>query len=350
MILNFILTILRQYWKYKFGDIVMKFATFLIISGLSLPMLVTLLISFDLVPFIPSEIEVQLSNSQTLISALMIILGIAIGIWRINSLSKKLTGILIIHRGMEGMNTSNIKKSLPKSFAKGKLDIIDLHEGHQISESKVLSPERALSVISNLDQQLKTRLNGRDISDVKLAYAGLAPIPLLVTAGFKVTSRQNCFILDYSRDGSWHGIDDIDDQETFTIENPVGKITSEVAIILPFSVDIVETQLPNKLYNKSYTFHLKNDARPDSLNSTEKQIRIAKACYTHCANLRAKHPDLKEIHLYIASQASFAFRIGTMLTTSVMPKIYVYQFDGTLNKYTWGVSFETDSSPSIVEY
>ncbi len=48
------------------------------------------------------------------------------------------------------MDTSNIKKSLPKSFLKGKLDVIDLHEGHQVSEGRVLSPERTLSVISNL--------------------------------------------------------------------------------------------------------------------------------------------------------------------------------------------------------
>ncbi len=92
---------LRQYWKYKFSDIIMKFATFLIISGMSFPLLIGLLISFDLIPFIPSEIEIQLNNSQDLISLSMVIIGIAIGIWRIKYLSKKLTGILIIHRGKE---------------------------------------------------------------------------------------------------------------------------------------------------------------------------------------------------------------------------------------------------------
>ncbi len=120
-------------------------------------------------------------------------------------------------------------------------------------------------------------------------------------------------------------------------------------MILPFSVDIVEKQLPDKFFNKSYMLCLEKGARPDSLNSNEKQIHIATDCYTHCANLRAKHPDLEEIHLFIASQASFAFRLGRMITTSVMPKVSVYQFDGALGKYTWGVSFETDKAPSITE-
>ncbi len=185
-ILNFILTLFRQYWKYKFGDTIMKFATAIIILGVStlpFPVLTTLLISFD---FLPSDIEIQLNNEPTLISISLIIAGLVVGIWRAISLSKKLTGILIIHRGMEGMSTSDIKKALPKSLLKGKLDVIDLHQGHQISEGRVISSKHALSYINNLDQQLDTRLNSKDIYDVKLAYAGLAPIPLLMTAGFKI--------------------------------------------------------------------------------------------------------------------------------------------------------------------
>lgn len=326
----------------------MKFATVLIALGFSSPILTALIISFSPIPIFSSEMEVKVDNNRYTISMFMIITGMFIGIWRIKSLSNKLTGILIIHKGMEGMDTSSIKKALPKSFLKGKLDEIILDEGHQISEGKVLSPSRALSVINNLDQQIKTRINGRDTADVQLAYAGLAPVPLLVTAGFKITSRQSCLLLDYSRGGYWHGIDDIDDHEKLVIEKPIGEITDEVAIILPFSIDIVKKQIPDRLYDKSYTLRLENGVRTESLNSTEKQIRIAIDFYTHCSNLRAKYPDLKEIHLYMASQASFAFRLGTMLTTSVMPKVSVYQFNGATSEYIWGVSFETDKSPSIV--
>jgi len=336
---NIIMSFVRQYWKYKFRDLGMSFATLLITSGASLLLLGgawKLLIELGWLG-VQSDITFS-ANDYSGISTLLIIAGIAVGILRLVDIGKQLSGILIIHRGMEGMDTNSIQKALPKSFSKGKLDIIDLQEGHQLYEGKVVHPERALEVINGLNQQIKTRLNGRNISEVKLAFGGLAPIPLLVAAGYKVTSRQECITLDYSRLGSWHGLDDIDDLEEVSIIQPDCKIIDQVAIMLPFSVEISEKQLPQNLSDKAYIVRLKKGARPDSLNSTDKQKRIASELYTLCANLKAEHPALNEIHLFLASQASFAFRLGTMLTASVLPKVSIYQYDSGTGKYGWGVS------------
>lgn len=346
--MNFLLTILRQYWKYKFRDVGMIFATLIVTSGAAILLsdnIWNIIIALDLF-YIPQEIPLKV-NEYSGFGIFLIIVGLAIGIVRLIDLGKQLTGILIIHRGMEGMDTNSIQKALPKSLSKGKLEIIDLHEGHQIYQGKVSHPERALDVINNLDQQIKTRLNGRDINDVQLAYGGLAPIPLLVAAGFKITSRQNCLILDYSRTTSWHGLDDIDDMEKITIKKPTKEITDEVAIIMPFSVEITEEQLPDELIGKAYTINLQNGARPDSLNSIDKQNRVANEFYTLCANMKGKHPEINEIHLYMASQASFSFKLGTMITTSVMPKISVYQYNSTTGKYDWGVTISGENKLKI---
>jgi len=348
-VINIVMTLMRQYWKYKNHDIGMKLAFLLVsggitllISGISWRVLISIEI-FD----IPTSIDISPDNLY-FYGVFSLVAGSIVGVYRLSFIQKQTTGILIIHRGMEGMSTTAIQHALPKSFSKGKLEIIDLHEGHQINEGKVISPGRALEVVNGLDQQIKTRLNGRDISEVKLAYGGLAPIPLLVTAGYRITSRQECLTLDYSRAGTWHGLDDIDDMEEISIIAPNGEIKDDVAVILPFSVEISETQLPNSLSGKSYIIHLENGARPDSLNSTDKQKRIATEFYTLCANMKAKHPDFNEIHLFLASQASFAFRLGTMLTTSVMPKISVYQYDSATGKYDWGVTISAGNKPVII--
>jgi len=347
-LINNIMYFIRQYWKYKFRDLGMTFSSIVFSSGVTILLyggVWKLLIAFEVFN-IPSSISFN-ANDYSGFGIILIIFGLAIGIVRLIDLGKQLTGILIVHRGMEGMETSAIKNVLPKSLLKGKLEIIDLHEGHQIHQGKVIHPERALEVINHLDQQIKTRLNGRLISEVNLAYGGLAPIPLMVAAGFKVTSRQNCIILDYSRVGSWHGLDNIDDQEEITVSGPKEAIDENVAIIMPFSLSIADSQLPDVLSKKSYSMSLRDGARPDSLNSTDKQNRVANEFYKLCANMKATHPNVKEIHVFIASQASFAFRLGTMLTTSVMPKISIYQYDSSLGEYSWGVTITSGINPTI---
>ena len=59
------------------------------------------------------------------------------------------------------------------------------------------------------------------------------------------------------------------------------------------------------------------------------------------------HPEINEIHLYMASQASFAFKLGTMIATSVMPKISIYQYNSAAGKYDWGVTISSERKPKI---
>jgi len=348
--LNAIVGIARQYWKYKSRDIGMAFATLLVTGGMTIILsgaLWNITIDLDRLN-IPAALSFN-SNEVIGFGILLVIIGTGIGILRLRDLGKTLSGILIVHNGMEGMNTSSIQNALPKSFIKGGLEIINLYQGHQLQEGEVVLPERALNVINNLDQQIDTRLNGRSISDVKLAYGGLASIPYLMVAGYKVSSRQECLVLDYSRGRGWHSLDNLDDGETLSIQDPVDEILNEVAIVMPFSVEISDEQIPVEVRGKSYRFNLEHGARPDSLNSEDKQSRIASLFYKHCANIRAKHNKLEKIHLFLASQASFAFRLGTMISMSVSPTIICYQFDAKNNRYTWGIMIQPGALPSLVK-
>ncbi len=347
--INFFIAIFRTFLKYKNHDIGMKLAFVsiaggitLLVSGVGLNILVAMQY-FDL----PLIISNSLPGWVPYIGGSLTVSGFIAGVLRLHYLQRHITGILIVHRGMEGMNVTDVRGALPGAFSKGKLEIIDLHEGHQLHNGSMVTPERALDVVNGIDQQIKTRINGRDNSNIKLAYGGLAPIPLLVTAGYKVTSRQECVTLDYSRTNGWHGLDDADDEERIEIIPPVGKLGGVVAIILPLSVAISTAQIPEALSDKAYVFNLGGGSRPDSLNSSIKQKRIATEFYTLCVNLKAKHTDIEEIHIFLASQASFAFRLGTMLSSSVMPKISVYQYDTATGNYGWGVSISAGENPLI---
>jgi hypothetical protein len=339
----------RQYWKYKNSDsIINAFVTFALLIGL--PLVVSksffnLLVSFE---FLGAEFAIN-DNEYALVGIGIILVSFVGIIWRVVSINKKLTGILILHRGMEGMRASNAQDALPKSFSRGKLDIVDIYESNQLSEGEVISPKHALTKIKGIDQLVSTRLQGVKPSEVQLAYAGLAPIPLLVTAGYKVSSRQNCLVLEYDRLTNWHSLDDADDQETLKISEPHEVTGHQVAIILPFSVEITEPQIPMSFAGKAYVMQLENGARVDSLNSEAKQKRIVKQFYNLCASLKAKHPSVTEIHIFMACQASFAFRLGQIITTSVMPTLLIYQYDVAKHSYSWNVKIENGREPEVIE-
>lgn len=347
--INPFIAIFRTFLKYKYHDIGMKLAfasiaggITLLVSGVGLNILVAGQY-FDL----PVIINNNLPGWLPYLGAGLVVFGCIVGILRLRFIQQQITGILIVHRGMEGMNITDVRRALPGAFAKGKFEIIDLHEGHQLHNGNMVAPERALDVVNGIDQQIKTRINGRDNANIKLAYGGLAPIPLLVTAGYKMTSRQECLVMDYSRTSGWHGLDDVDDEEGINIMPPVSQLDDVVAIVLPLSVAISTAQIPDDLSDKAYVLNLSNGPRPDSLNSSIKQKRIATEFYTLCANLKAKHSDIKEVHVFLASQASFAFRLGTMLSSSVMPKISIYQYDTVTGNYGWGVSISARGNPLI---
>ena len=348
---NTLIAIFRTYLKYQNRDFAMKLAFMLITSGLTLLISgqgLSLLISLDYFD-VPLVINNNVPGWLAYIGGIVLTLGCLVGVWRLLTLQKKITGMLIIHRGMEGMNTTDIRRALPASYTKGKLETIDIHEGHQLHNGKVISPDHALEVVNGIEHQIKSRLNGRDISAIQLAYGGLAPIPLLVAAGYKITSRQECLVLDYSRGNGWHGLDGVDDDEKVEISSPLTQINNVVAIVLPFSVEISTKQLPVALADYAYILKLANGARPDSLNSETKQKRIVTDIYTLCANLKASHPDINEIHIFLASQASFAFRLGSIFTSSVLPRVTVYQYDSNKGKYTWGVSMMAGKNPVVID-
>jgi len=349
-ITNILFTLIRQYWKYKNSDIIIRLSIAAMFIGLSLAMGSGIWLSMIALNMegVPAEFVFE-PNQFAGLGALIIVIGLSLGIVRAKDLSQKLTGILLFHRGMEGMNTASVKKSLPKSFSQGKLTVIDINEGHQLYEGKVFHPEYALEAVSNIQQLIKSSLSGCDQNDIKLAYAGLAPIPILVAAGYKVTSRQECMVLDYNRAEGWHALNDIDDMEKASIRVPRGEVSDKVAVTISQSVGIALNQLSDELKDVAYEVSLENGARRDSLNSIDKQNRISEEIYNLLANLPIRHPDLEEIHIYMGVQASFAFKIGTMITSSVMKSISVYQYEPIKSQYSWGVCFSQGKKPFIVK-
>lgn len=344
-----ILFIFTQLLKYKNPDSTLSFCRFLIVTGAtfigggSIWYLVLSVNTFD----VPLDISFGPKDTSVLGIAILSI-GLVLGIYRIFLLNKRITGLLIIHRGMEGMEIVQAKTALPRGFFNGRLEVIDIHEGHQLYRGTVSHPERALRAVLDIPRQISTRLTDQMSSDVKLAYAGLAPVPLLVCAGYVLSSRQNCLVLDYIRGDGWHSLDKLDDGEDVIISDIEDLESEDIAIVVSFSVAVAQTQIPTYFNGKTYFLDLINGPRMDSLSSEQKQKRIVRKIYDFISRLKSQHINLTRVHLFLAAQASFSFRLGIVISTSVHPSVYVYQFDPSSNSYTWGVGISNGNEPSII--
>ena len=347
--LDKLLFIFRQILKYKNPDSTLSFCRLLILTGASFiggGVLWSVTATLQLFS-VPIDISVGPADAG-IWGAVLLGVGVVLGIWRIVSISKLTTGLLIIHRGMEGMEITAAKAALPRSFSNGRLDVIDVKEGYQQDRGKLHRPESALRAILDLPRQVSTRLSDQASTDLKLAYAGLAPVPLLIAAGYVISSRQQCLVMDFKRGSGWHCLDSPDDGESIDIVPPSEEGAKNIALVFSFSAAISASQIPEGFKDKTYFINLSKGARVDSLSSEDKQLRIAGEIYSFVANLKAGHPALERVHIFMAAQASFSFRLGTILTASVHPSVSAYQYDPSTGGYTWGVSIDSGKEPSIV--
>ena len=341
-----LLQALKTYWRYKYVDPVLKTGYLLVAGGLGMISVVSgglyLVLQFK---DLPASIEFGQQSSFGL-GLLLCLAGAALVLWRSGQLSKQRSGVLILHRCMSGMRSTDPKSALPTKMKMGVLDIIDEDDQAFQRNGVIIDSQGLMQKAANLDEQLRTRIG--DNTEVPVAYAGLAPVPLLVTAGYKLTNRQNILVMDYDRDSGWHLLDALDDEESLRITRPKAVPSTEAAVAISVSAPISLDDIPKPLRDVCYKAVLEGGARRDSASSEEKQNRLSRQLYDLLASIRAEYRNLEIVHVFLAAQASFAFRLGQSITQSVHPPIQVYQFER--GQYTWSVLIQPASEPVLIEH
>ncbi len=310
---------LVTFWKYRFVDPVYKAGFWVIVIGGSMltagPLALYAVLRID---GIPAWLEFGPLNSAG-IGFFVLLVGVALVVWRAQSLGKKPVGVLILHRCMAGMQTTDPTTGLPSKMKVGHLLRIDQDDQDFQRNGVTIDQAGLLQKASNLSEHLRVTTTGH--RGLPVAYAGLAPIPLLVTAGYKLTNRQEILIMDYDRDAGWHLLDALDDGKSLNISRPHAAVSTDVAIAVSVSAPIS--------------------------SSVVKQQRLCRELYELLSLIRAEYPQLQVVHVFLATQASLAFRIGQTITQSVHPPVRVYQFEN--RRYAWSVQIEPANEPRLIE-
>lgn len=335
---------IKTYWQYRYVDPVLKTGYLLVAGGLGMISVVSggLYLILQL-RSVPASLEIGQQSSFWL-GIILCAAGVALVVWRSGKLSEMKTGVLILHRCMAGMQSSDPTVALPTKMKMGVLDTINEDDQAFQRNGATIDPVGLLQKASNLDEQLRTRIG--DSNKISVAYAGLAPVPLLVIAGYKLTNRQNILVMDYDRDSGWHLLDALDDGASLNISEPNASPTTDVAVSVSVSAPISRNDIPEKLRDVCFDVVIEGGAHRDSASSAEKQKRLCRQLYNLLTSIRAEYPGLDVVHVFLAAQASLAFRFGQTVTQSVHPPVQVYQFEK--GRYTWSVRIQSGFDPKFV--
>ena len=334
----------NQWLKYRNVDPVVGFARLLVTLGVGLVApggVWWLMVSLEIKPkSLPASLTFSLGpDTVTYTGLILLAIGVSLGIWGVRRVKKTRSSCLVYLRGMPGMHDQPPTEDLPPKFRYGEVAPFSLDTHNQATEN-------VLEHIEMLRKMLDEKIVSMNIEAPVTVFAGLAPVPLLYVTGVRFSTRSNLRVMDYNRfEQKWHMLDELDDGERLEITYPQVSIDTEIAIAIPFSLSIAESQIPAELRDKTIWIRLnKSEPKTDSLSSEEKLKDVLREVHDVIRNLRSRegYENVGKIHLFVAAQASTVFRLGTEYQANVYPEIRIYHFQGGEGKYTWGISVKNN--------
>ena len=333
---DFIYDMWDKWCRYRYVDPIFSFAKACLATGAGLAAGGFGWAFTFLIPEFHIPITVEFGPKQPIfIGTILIGFGLGLGFWRIHTGSSKVGCFLIDHRGMEGMELGDPQKDLPGSCKKGQVRVIRIDFSADKNE--------VLRRLDTLNERLRQDFVDGSNGKAELVYAGLAPVPFLFYAGKVISSRKKCkMILDWDRHaGNWHETDRQRQNLSFIIEHPEEQVSEALAMAMPISATFGAAPVKKAIDGTPILWlKLPGGASQDSLSCIHDQQRLAKEFYDILAGLRASYPGLKMVHLFIAAQASFVFRLGQQYSSTVHPALAVYSFKGTENRYDWKLNID----------
>lgn len=260
-------------------------------------------------------------------------------------LNDKKKTIIIEQRGLVDTSDYPLSEFIKNSCAwKVESIVQDIRE--RVIENVISRPDLALAKVDNMKISLAEKIAQSAASDISIAYGGVFPVPFAFYTGYLLDDESKIRLYDWDRDiGGWRVLDEVDDGEEFTVEQPSASGKSVVlAVSVSYSVDrpsiaTVFAGLP--VYDLSLPTLDRNNHW-----SREKQNRLSGEFLEYCKKLLGL--GVEHIHLVLASQNSVAFRFGQSYDKRNLPSVSVYQYERHQTvRYPWCVQIPHEDGKNV---
>lgn len=232
----------------------------------------------------------------------------------------------------------------------GRSDTLPIDLTRCYSGFVVTSPQKALDLtVLNISETLLAQIKQAGTKDVTVHYGGTAPVGLGFLAGFLLGNTSKMIIWDYNRDlGEWYKLGGFVDSNQPYIDREHYQPAEEICLILEISHPVAIEDVQKKVLEMPYIKVSMPNIKYDNMSSKEKVETFQLEFREILKSLNAD--GVKTVHIFCAAQASFNFCMGRQVTKN-HPVCIVYEYlNSSIEKYPWGILFNTknDNSPVIV--
>lgn len=287
-----------------------------------------------------SETSEIVLNILGIFGAILLISGFWIGIkdWaalRRNNSRKK--NIIIELRGLSATLNQSLKSSISTTMT-GQVDDILVEIGRHVTAGTPSELEKALDKVNNIHTRIETAIAGKDPGDISIHAGTVAPTPFQFLFGVILDDEFSPNVWEYERlKNEWQTLDQNDPSIVVNelIDPLISSQDTEVVVSVAATFAILDSTISNTWPNLKVAKIENPTATPNSIWTEADQILIVESFLRIMALL--KNRGVKKIHLALAASPSICLRLGRHFDQRNLPEVTVYQFDRSLDRYTWGV-------------
>lgn len=226
------------------------------------------------------------------------------------------------------INESDIRKAIAPRFpSASKFQTIDLTKNS--TEDHAFYKNAQNNIKKQVSLFISDGLITEDTGHISLF--GLAPIPLLAFLGNEIGNKIPVEAYQRHRDTeNWTWKEGTEPIKYKSRLIRTGIKLEKVALLLSLSGKIELSYLP-RLVNNDFNIYELTIENPDFnfLKSKEDTLSFKRDYRKLIDEIKTKHKNLKEIHLFPACPAPIGFYCGRELMPKIDPKILVYDFNKT---------------------
>ncbi|TKG92895.1 SAVED domain-containing protein [Puteibacter caeruleilacunae] len=267
--------------------------------------------------------------------------------WYKNKYPKNL--IAIKHQGLQPINFPDFNKKIAqhdfRDLTIHPFEINDIEFDANSDYQKALTNQK--KIVQEINRIKNSNMNH------ELAYFGISRIPLSFGLGLMLSDTQAIHVFDYNRSGQkWNQLSHswlknrISRNTKFSIkESGVINAASNdmlITVSVSFNVNIKDCTDVLPHYYKSYELALPNInyGERDRLKTINQLNRLAEQFRSLLDMITTKR-NINRIHLFYAGPNSLSFKLGTIYSEAIHPKIIVYNYNRNHTPcYSWALDVE----------
>ena len=263
------------------------------------------------------------------------------------------TCIAIWHHSLEHFPIYALRTTLPAEWECSDIQEVVIDQSDLCIAGHLQDPRAAVRRQWDLNARVTALL--KRYPDARVAYYGLAHIPLLFMAGYHLSNKYPLNFFEHNRrNGKWELLKEDADGPELSIEglpdrinSASGAVTLRLSISYEITSEIIAGLVPHPLAD----IHLRLPHPHLDPITSDKQLQAYSATFRTV--LDAIHhylPNAHSIHVFYAGPVCLALNCGRQVSKTIHPRLFVYNYLAQANPpYQWGLDITTTpESPELV--